>query len=48
MNQFLAAAVEQSVLSQGEVETWEQELKSADAAGNFTFTGMMFAVSGRK
>jgi len=48
MNQFLAAAVEQSVLSQGEVEAWEQELKSADAAGNFTFTGMMFAVSGRK
>jgi len=48
MNQFLAAAVEHSVLSQGEVEAWEQELKSADAAGNFTFTGMMFAVSGRK
>lgn len=48
MKQFLAAAVEQSVLSQGEVEDWEQELKSADSVGNFTFTGMMFAVSGRK
>jgi ubiquinone/menaquinone biosynthesis C-methylase UbiE len=48
MDQFLAAAVEQSELSRGEVEAWVQELKSSDTAGNFTFTGVMFAVSGRK
>ncbi|MCX6686748.1 MAG: hypothetical protein NTV10_08985 [Methanoregula sp.] len=48
MEQFLAAAQEQGVLAQDEIEAWQRELKSADAKGRFTFAGMIFGVVGRK
>ena len=33
MEQFLAAAVEQGVLAQDEIEVWQRELRAADAGG---------------
>jgi ubiquinone/menaquinone biosynthesis C-methylase UbiE len=48
MTRFLAAAVEQNVLSLREADEWQQEMRSADADGNFTFSGMIFCVAGRK
>lgn len=48
MEQFLAAAREKGVLKSDEVTLWQQELNAADAKGQFTFAGMMFAVTGRK
>jgi ubiquinone/menaquinone biosynthesis C-methylase UbiE len=48
MEQFLAAVQERGVLSRDDVGAWLQELKDADAKGQFTFAGMMFAVTGKK
>ena len=48
MDQFLAAAQETGVLARDDVAAWLQELKAADAKGQFTFAGMMFAVAGKK
>jgi ubiquinone/menaquinone biosynthesis C-methylase UbiE len=48
MEQFLAVAQEGGILCRNEVEEWMGDLKAADAKGWFTFTGMMFAVTGRK
>ena len=48
MEQFLAAAVDQGALAPDEIGAWQRELKAADARGQFTFAGMMFAVEGRK
>lgn len=48
MTQFLAVALEQKVLSLREADLWQQELESADADGNVTFSGSIFVVSGRK
>lgn len=48
MEQFLAAAQEEGVIPREEVAAWISELKDADAKGQFTFAGMMFAVAGRK
>jgi len=48
MTQFLAAALEQKILSPREADEWQQEMRSADAFGKFTFAGMIFVVSGRK
>jgi hypothetical protein len=36
------------VLARDDVAAWLQELKAADAMGQFTFAGMMFAVAGKK
>ena len=48
MEQFLTAAQEKGVLAQDVVEAWLADLKDADAKGQFTFAGMLFAVTGRK
>jgi ubiquinone/menaquinone biosynthesis C-methylase UbiE len=48
MEQFLASAQEKGVLGRDEVAAWLQDLKAADAKGQFTFAGLMFAVTGRK
>ena len=48
MEQFLAAAQDQGVLARDEVVAWLADLKDADAKGQFTFAGMMFAVIGIK
>ena len=48
MEQFLSAAQETGVLAQDEVATWLADLKDADAKGQFTFAGMIFAVMGIK
>ena len=48
MEQFLGAAQEEGVLARDDVAAWLQELKAADARGQFMFTGLMFAVCGRK
>ena len=48
MEQFLSASQEKGVLKPEEVASWQKELKTADAKGQFTFAGMMFAVTGRK
>ena len=48
MEQFLAAAQEKGVLKPDEVTLWQQELNAADSKGQFTFAGMMFAVTGMK
>jgi ubiquinone/menaquinone biosynthesis C-methylase UbiE len=48
MEQFLAVAQDEGVLSREEVGAWLRELKAADAKGRVTFSGMMFAVTGRK
>jgi ubiquinone/menaquinone biosynthesis C-methylase UbiE len=48
MEQFLSAAKEKGILKPDEVTLWQQELKAADAMGQFTFAGMMFAVTGRR
>jgi len=48
MDQFLAAAQEKRVLARDDVASWLGELKAADARGQFTFAGLMFAVVGRR
>jgi len=48
MEQFLSAAQEKGVLKPDEIVSWLQELKAADAKGQFIFAGIMFAVTGRK
>lgn len=48
MEQFLGDAREHDVLTQDEVDAWLQDLKAADKKGQFTFAGMMFAVTGKK
>jgi ubiquinone/menaquinone biosynthesis C-methylase UbiE len=48
MDQFLTAAQEKGVLERDEVAAWLADLKDADAKGQFTFAGMMFAVMGKK
>lgn len=48
MEQFLASAQEKGVLGRDEVAAWLQDLKAADAKGQFTFAGLVFAVTGRK
>jgi ubiquinone/menaquinone biosynthesis C-methylase UbiE len=48
MEQFLSAAQDKGVLARNEVASWLQELKAADVKGQFTFSGVMYAVAGRK
>jgi ubiquinone/menaquinone biosynthesis C-methylase UbiE len=48
MEQFLAAAQETGVLMQDDVSAWLAELRAAEAKGQFTFAGIVFAVAGRK
>jgi ubiquinone/menaquinone biosynthesis C-methylase UbiE len=48
MEQFLTVAQEKGVLKCDEVAHWLQELRDADAKGQFTLAGMLFAVSGKK
>lgn len=48
MEQFLGSAREHNVLTQDEIDTWLQELAAADKKGQFTFAGMVFAVTGKK
>jgi SAM-dependent methyltransferase len=48
MEEFLARAQEKGGLPQGEVAAWLAALKDADSSGQFTFAGLLFAVTGRK
>jgi ubiquinone/menaquinone biosynthesis C-methylase UbiE len=48
LEQFLSAAQEGGVLKREDVAVWLAELKEADAKGQFTFAGLLFAVVGRK
>jgi ubiquinone/menaquinone biosynthesis C-methylase UbiE len=48
LDQFLAAAQDKGVLAREAAASWQQEMKSANDRGAFTFAGTIFTVSGRR